>query len=163
MDFNPLIGEFGEGDEEMKVDASILEGFQENQIPGKEAIARLIGSVFPTCIAMTYITGTVIVELPRSEEAVFQETLQDMPLIIAGAPFNLQYHNVPLANVGRLRRAKKPKPQLAEEDCAADETDYVTRDGRFYPGAILSSVGEKGIPSPPYQQACSSIKGMKSG
>ena len=144
MNFDPRIGEVGQGEEEMEVDASILEGFQEYQIPRKEAIARLIGSVFPTCIAITCYTDNVVVELPRSEEAVFQETLKDMPLTIIGAPFNLQYHNGPLANVERGKRAKRPRPELAEEKRVADETDYVASDGQFYPGAMLASVDKQG-------------------
>ncbi|KAI5861225.1 hypothetical protein GGS23DRAFT_158705 [Durotheca rogersii] len=144
MDFSPKIGEFGQAEKYMVVDASILEGFQDNRIPGKDAVARLIGSVFPTCIAITYVAGTVVVELPRSEESVFRETLMDMPPLIERAPFNLQYHNGPLTNVGRRRRAQKPKPQVAEEDRVADETDYVAKDGQFYPGTMLSSVDKKG-------------------
>lgn len=143
MHFNPKIGEFGEADT-MLVDSSILEGFQESEIPGKEAVALLIGSVFPVCLAITWVAGIIVVELPRTDPAVFLKTLEEMPIWIQGAPFILQYHNGPLANVDRRRRAKTPKPKLAEKDCNEDDTDYVAEDGQFYPGAMLSSMNEKG-------------------
>lgn len=144
MDFDPRIGELGQGEEEMEVDTSILEGFQSDQIPPKEAVTRLIASIFPTCIAITYVAGSIIVELPESEDAVFQEALEDMPLIIAGAPFTLEYHNGPLAKVERGRRTTRPRPELAEEKRVADETDYFAKDGQFYPGVMLSSVDKQG-------------------
>jgi len=144
MDFMPVIGKSGQMEEEMEIDPSLLVGFEENKMPTDEAIVALATHVFPDCEAITFLMGCLVVELPKSENPVFWARLERLPNSIMHAPFCIRYHNGPVPNSERRRRGQHPKPQLAEDERIADETDYVAKDGKFYPGAMISSSDKHG-------------------
>ncbi|KAK0732178.1 hypothetical protein B0H67DRAFT_566838 [Lasiosphaeris hirsuta] len=150
MSFMPVIGQDGGIDDETEVNPSMLDGFELGHIPDDDAIMRLITDLFPDCGAVTYVTHTLIIELPYSDEAAFFHRLQEMPRSIEGAPFTLRYHNGPLPNTPRAKRAVRPKPEPEEERRVADETNYIIRDGEFYPGSMISPQAEDG-------STCSSV------
>lgn len=149
MCFNPFVGERGElycdedTEEELEVDEIILSRFKQYAIPTTEAITGL-ASLFPECIALTFIIDTIVIEYPATDKASFRKRLQTLPDILPGAPFDIRYHNGPLPNTPQRRRSCKPRPELEKESRVADETDYVARDGKFYPGCMISSAALDG-------------------
>jgi hypothetical protein len=62
------------------------------------------------------IGGGLIVELPATEQSIFAQRLANLPSGIAGAHFHLLYHNGPLPNSQRRRRAQRPKPEVDEDE-----------------------------------------------
>lgn len=144
MEFWPVIGQWGQIDEDREVDPSLLVGFERGRIPPNEAIARIATHLFTDCEAITLIVDCLIVELPATEQSIFVQRLANLPSGIAGAHFHLLYHNGPLPNSQRRRRAQRPKPEVDEDERIADETDYVAKDGKFYPGAMISSLDKHG-------------------
>ncbi|KAK5652052.1 hypothetical protein OQA88_10828 [Cercophora sp. LCS_1] len=146
MSFNPLIGRAGgkyidvEEEDEVNIDGAIIAAFEQYAIPTKDAIVSL-ASVFPDCNAITFVIDTIIIEYPATDEQSFRRRLQTLPDYIPGAPFHIRYHNGPLPNTPQRRRLRRPQPELDEEDenRVEDNTNYVARDGKFYPGSMISS------------------------
>ncbi|KAK0705503.1 hypothetical protein B0H67DRAFT_594207 [Lasiosphaeris hirsuta] len=155
MYFNPLIGEEGkryieaEEEDEFEMDETIPARFKQCVIPTTEAIIGL-ASLFPECNALTFIVDTIVVEYPATGESSFGKRLQTLPDYLPGAPFDIRYHNGPLPNTPQRRCLCKPRPQPEEDSRVADETDYVARDGKFYPGNMVSSTARDGT-------TCSSV------
>ncbi|KAK1837193.1 hypothetical protein QBC39DRAFT_325971 [Podospora conica] len=149
MGFMPLIGQGGGIDEETEVDPSILDGFEYGHIPDDDAILRLVTHLFHDCEAVTWATNMLIIELPYSDEAAYFRRLQEMPRRIEMAPFTLRYYNGPLPNTPRARakRAVRPKPEPEAEERVADGTDYIEKDGRLYPGSMISSQADGSVVS----------------
>ncbi|KAK0648936.1 hypothetical protein B0T16DRAFT_409126 [Cercophora newfieldiana] len=149
MYFNPFVGEAGERyinaeeEEEMETDETIIARFKQYAIPTTEAIIGLAG-LFPECDAMTFVVDTIVVEYPATDELSFRKRLQTLPDYLPGAPFDIRYHNGPLPNTPQRRRLRRPRPELEEESRVADEIDYVARDGKFYPGSMISSTALDG-------------------
>ncbi|KAK4144371.1 uncharacterized protein C8A04DRAFT_27825 [Dichotomopilus funicola] len=149
MYFQPFIGEEGqkylEGEEEdeFKIDEAILARFEPGVIPRTDAVLGL-ASLFPECVALTFVAGTIVIEYPTTDEQSFEQRLQTLPDYLPKAPFAIRYHNGPLPNTPQRRRLRKPRPQLEEDSRVEDETDYVARDGKFYPGSMISSIALDG-------------------
>jgi len=149
MSFNPFVGEEGElyneaeEDDEEMVDESILSRFKPYTVPTAEAITGL-ATLFPECNALTFIIDTIVVEYPATDELSFQKRLQHLPAYLPGADFNVRYHNGALPNTPQRRRSCRPRPELEEESRTSDETNYVSQDGKFYPGCMISSTTPDG-------------------
>ncbi|KAK3363833.1 hypothetical protein B0T25DRAFT_528550 [Lasiosphaeria hispida] len=141
--FMPAIGEFGLGEEDMEVEPGFLDGFERGRIPTNDAILRL-AHLFPDCKAITFVMDCVIIEFPCMDDNSFCERLRACPEAIERAPFVLAYNNGPLPNTPRHRRAINPEPQVQEDDRVVDDTDYVAKDGMFYPGSMISSSKKAG-------------------
>ncbi|KAK5663850.1 hypothetical protein OQA88_53 [Cercophora sp. LCS_1] len=118
-------------------------GVKQYAIPTTEAIIGLAG-LFPERDAMTFVVDTIVVEYPATDELSFRKRLQTLPNCLPGAPFDIRYHNGPLPNTPQRRRLRRPRPELEEEPRVADEIDYVARDGKPYPGSMISSTALDG-------------------
>lgn len=141
-DFPPtFIGDVGYGGE-MEVDDSLLEVPDPCQAPPDEAIEGLARHVFTDCVAITWLFGCLIVELPKTDQESFLDRIQELPGRVANAPWHLQYHNGPLANHEQRKRVIAPTPQRKEDSRNPDETDYTQLDGKFYPGSMVYSIDE---------------------
>ena len=82
------------------------------------------------------------------------ETVSDLPMYYEGFPWAVQWHNGPLAQETG-RREKKPDSSvlidlvseegIGYQECKVeDNTDYIAKDGRFYPGAQVCSLHRDG-------------------
>ncbi|KAK3934635.1 hypothetical protein QBC46DRAFT_347429 [Diplogelasinospora grovesii] len=98
----------------------------------------------PTCGYLSFLWESLVVELPKTSDEDFAKRLETLPEGIEKAPFCLYYHNGPLPNTPR-RSSRAVKPEPAELDnLVADEADYVRTEGKFYPGAMISSLNKSG-------------------
>ncbi|KAK3343397.1 hypothetical protein B0T25DRAFT_554239 [Lasiosphaeria hispida] len=140
-DFPPMIGDPACG-REIKIDRALIAAAEPLEPPLDQIIQGLATYVFTDCEAMTWLHGSLIVELPEMDKDEFLDRLNDLPSSIAYLPYNLEYHNGPLAKHEQRKRVVIPTPQHAEDKRAADETDYVNLDGRFYPGSMLYSIDD---------------------
>ncbi|KAK0730961.1 hypothetical protein B0H67DRAFT_639405 [Lasiosphaeris hirsuta] len=68
-------------------------------------------------------------------------------------PFEVLYFNGPPVGQECAKRHKQPRPRLPEAQRVQDDTDYMVRDGKFYPGAMISSTHQGEIP-------CSATSGI---
>lgn len=141
--FLPLFGTNGDGEPRMDIDPEMANKLQELEVPPPEVILYLANEVFPDCIALSILWDSLVVELPKTDDDDFHLRLQSLPRHLQGVPHILLYYNGPLPNTQRRRRVIAPKPpHLAE--MIVDETDYVSTDGKFYPGTMLNSVDKSG-------------------
>ena len=97
-----------------------------------------------------------MVELPKMTNEDFIQRLDNLPWGIKGCSLELSFHNGPLRNteLARPRREIKPHPvpevldsatkQSNHDDPVEDCADYIQRDGKFYPGAMLGSIVSTG-------------------
>jgi len=143
-DDEPMVfGEMGEG-AEMMVDESVFAGWDYGKAPSNAIVEHLATYFFTECEAITWIAGCLVIELPKVDEASFEAQLSNMPLSIAYAPCAVQYHNGPFPTDEQRKRAVTPNPKpAASHDRTDDETDYVSMDGKFYPGSIIYSINDK--------------------
>lgn len=139
MDFIPILGVEGQGEDELEVDNKLLVGFENYTIPTDEAVLNVATYLFPTCTAITFFYNSLTIEFPLSSDDDSYSRLEDLPGSIRHAPFILQYQNGPLVETELRRRAMKPTPQNDLPKRKEDHTDYVKLDGKFYPGCMISS------------------------
>lgn len=147
MGFNPFPGEYGADiDTELEVEESLLEGLDWDTIPEPGALAKLAAFLFPECVGVLWITNFVIFEFPRCDSMVeWGARLRKLPRNFSDVPFQPLYSNGPLASDQFAKRAKIPTPENAPDDRIDDDTDYVARDGVFYPGSMISSAWKGNI------------------
>ncbi|KAJ4265377.1 hypothetical protein NW762_004665 [Fusarium torreyae] len=135
------LGSLGQGPL-INIDTEILELIQPGKFIPDKAALYLAEYIFPTCEAIAKIWSDLIIELPKMSDDKFQNDLETLPEEIDGFAFNIFYHNGPLPNTQRRRRAVTPNTRDLEGAC--DETDYVELVGKFYPGAMINSMDKAG-------------------
>ncbi|KAK1830393.1 hypothetical protein QBC39DRAFT_261131 [Podospora conica] len=142
--FWPWIGEGGESEEKDTSEeyAAVVASFRETDGEPTDAALIKLADYFTDCQAITFIHPIAVIEFPLTDIEAFRDRLETLPYSIGYFPYVLRYHNGPLPNTPGRKRAQKPKPEPAEHERIADETDYVKLDGKFYPGAMISSVNE---------------------
>ncbi|KAL9020027.1 MAG: hypothetical protein Q9185_002715 [Variospora sp. 1 TL-2023] len=129
-----MIGDSGEA-ADIRLESDITRDLFPYRLPSK-ATLQAVTQVFESAQYVTfYSTGLVIELIPQTEEA-YQESLQRLPAHIQDCFVTLGYHNGPLATTEMMRKSK-PNPTLIEG--TVDNTDYLTEEERFYPGAMISS------------------------
>jgi hypothetical protein len=141
MELVPIVGSSGNG-EYIDIDVNMLSQIRAREVPPREVILYLANKIFPTCQAISLLWETLVVELPTMSDEEFHNTLLTMPRRIKKASVMLTFHNGPLPGTDRRRRAIQPKPIDVNDE--GDETDYVDKDGKFYPGAMIASRTPKG-------------------
>ncbi|KAK0701465.1 hypothetical protein B0T21DRAFT_417174 [Apiosordaria backusii] len=175
--FWPIIADDG-GGETQRLDAASYDHMDRIQGPTKEQVAELANTLFfdMEAEAITFYAGTLIIELPKIDQATYEEKLIKLPRFYECFPWHVQWHNGPLVSgegplvsgegplvsgegplvSGEARaREKKPDPTqlitVKNDDgeeylrCKEeDDTDYIATDGKFYPGALVSSLDKKG-------------------
>ncbi|KAK1752827.1 hypothetical protein QBC47DRAFT_272384, partial [Echria macrotheca] len=143
--FMPLIGGGGQG-EEYDLEDDVVGGFQPSHVPQQAAVLAIVNRFYQDAIAITFIAHMMVVELPETDLSTFIERLQSLPSGFTGISYMVRYHNGPLPYTSRASRAVRPTPQRDDDRRVADETDYVQKDGKFYPGSMISSqTKEEGI------------------
>ncbi|KAK1827958.1 hypothetical protein QBC39DRAFT_333685 [Podospora conica] len=79
-------------EDETEVGLSLLSGFDFDHIPDDTAILGLVNQFFSDCLAVTYVTNTLVVELPHSDAAEFTRRISQLPSNLQGAPFAVRYY-----------------------------------------------------------------------
>jgi hypothetical protein len=102
-----VFGDIGQ-DDVMEVDYSTFTGCGFCQPPPNLVVERLATHIFTDCIAMTWIAVTLIMELTLTDDETYQDRLSKLPIAIDDVPFNLQYHNGPLAEHKQRKRVVTP-------------------------------------------------------
>ncbi|KAI9750636.1 MAG: hypothetical protein M4579_006383 [Chaenotheca gracillima] len=98
-----------------------------------DAVARLL---FPEALAVSYITTSVIVELPLTDLATFGDRLESLPNFIGNSTVGLTFVNGPLV-ISARRHRNNPHTIYVEGDY--DDTDYVCKTNCLYPGSMIKS------------------------
>ncbi|KAK3997728.1 hypothetical protein QBC44DRAFT_228647 [Cladorrhinum sp. PSN332] len=152
-DFWPDLGYNGAG-EAVSV-GDLYNDWDYVQGPSEEQMTILANKLFPTCEAITFFWGDLVVELPKASEEAFRARLKTLPRMFDGLPYGVQWHNGPLASQETVRRTKTPDPsELIKlkneagnryEVCKVeDDTDYLATQGRIFPGVMVSSLTQSG-------------------
>lgn len=147
MDFWPMLGIEGQGEDEKEVDEGLLDGFDTYKMPTDGAVLNMATKIFPDCNAVTYFYDALVIEFPLTNEQDFISNVQELPRSIRNLPLILQYHNGPLAISETHRRVRQPKPQVVadrDDRRPEDTTDYIRHDGKFYPGSMICSTTKDG-------------------
>jgi hypothetical protein len=109
------------------------------RIPSKLTLLTIWEQFFADAEAISYITTGIVVELPQTDFNVFLARVHTMPTRFSNSAASLSFVNGPLVK-DELGRRKEPQPQYINGDY--DDTDYVKKEGCFYPGCmIMSSAG----------------------
>ncbi|KAH7267557.1 uncharacterized protein BKA55DRAFT_684827 [Fusarium redolens] len=142
FNFNPLVGDLGQGDH-IEVSDAILDQIVPLQVPSKDIILHL-ANLWPECQAICILWTMLVVELPLVSKEEHFNRLQSLPCDIDGCFLILRFNNGPLPNSERKRaREVKPNPKMYENQIC-DETDYVSLDKKFYPGTMIGSTDQHG-------------------
>ncbi|KAG5815339.1 hypothetical protein H9Q74_010038 [Fusarium xylarioides] len=144
--FRPFVGYPGQG-EVLEVDDAIVNQIEHLQIPPRDIILYF-ANLWPECQAVSVLWTFLVIELPLVSPQEFAKRLETLPSGIEGytegCHLNLMFNNGPLPNAERRRkRVVKPNPKDFE-NLVADDTDYVTKDGKFYPGTMIGSTNKDG-------------------
>ncbi|KAF3920183.1 hypothetical protein AA313_de0204878 [Arthrobotrys entomopaga] len=125
-----------------------LQDIEENGIPSESTILTLADNLFPGCLAISFIWDTIVVEYPKRSYEEFSEQLLVLPRNIEGSMIMLEYCNGPLASCECAETDDHPneapereiKPLPDRKVPVHDHTDYLERDGKFYPGSMICSL-----------------------
>ncbi|KAF4485546.1 hypothetical protein FAGAP_11609 [Fusarium agapanthi] len=144
--FRPIIGHKGQG-EVLVVDDTIVNQIEYLQIPSQDIILSF-AKLWPECLAISVLWTFLVIELPLVSPEEFAKRLETLPSAVEGhtkgCHLHLMFNNGPLPNTERRRtRVVKPDPRHLD-NLIADETDYVTKGRKFYPGTMIGSVNKDG-------------------
>jgi len=142
IDFCISVGDRGEG-ERIKVAEDLKDDLHLMRNPQKETLLSLAQSHFRDAIAISFVWGAIVVELPKMDRSRYGDLLQELPEGFVNANVGLEFHNGPLP-YSEHKRIVKPNPTFNGPDAIVDESDYVKERGCFYPGAMIHAVGDAG-------------------
>ncbi|KAK3996562.1 hypothetical protein QBC44DRAFT_402085 [Cladorrhinum sp. PSN332] len=103
LDFHAVIGAMGLAEPE-PLDIFISEQVDFSQGPTPAQVVKLADTAFTEAEAFTFISGTLIVELPESDEDEFLTKVSKMPVFYERFPRPVQWHNGPLVQEEARRR-----------------------------------------------------------
>ncbi|KAF5599982.1 hypothetical protein FPANT_2885 [Fusarium pseudoanthophilum] len=133
--FMPIVGYPGQG-EILEIEDAIVNQVEYLQIPSQDIILHF-AKLWPDCLAISVLWTFLVVELPRVSDEEFVKRLETLPSGIEGYTegcyLNLMFHNGPLPYTERLTKRIVQLDPKDLENQIADDTDYVTKDGKFYP------------------------------
>ena len=129
------IGDFGEGEFEIAIDASIAADLRPFHMPKEETLSNL-AKYFPGCTHVSFIVHQIVIEYATEDFQTFSVRRQKLPWAFENVGLPLSYHNGPLVQT-QLKRFKKPEPRFLNG--AEDDTDYVKTQGCFFPGTKISA------------------------
>ena len=105
-------------------------------IPSDEILDAVAKLVFPDALYISYLTCSVILELPKTDHETFVTRLKTLPRGFTNSSVSLNYVNGILL-LSSHRRIIKQNTRLLNG--LSDETDYIEEVGCFSPGAMISS------------------------
>jgi hypothetical protein len=131
-----LLGDPGLNNEELSVAEDLAQNLEMFAVPKIRTLTQLAASHFPDALSITYISDSVLVELPELSPDDYQKQLSELPSRFDHNNLKLKFHNGPL-HIQEHERQKGPKPQKIDGEF--DDTNYINIYGTFNPGAMLSA------------------------
>ncbi|KAL8853276.1 MAG: hypothetical protein Q9221_001887 [Calogaya cf. arnoldii] len=125
----------GLDNKDLQLDDEVAKDLVPYRLPSITTLAA-IGKLFPSAEYVTYYITGIVIELPSQSTEAYAAALEDQPRGFSNCCVTLGYHNGPLAST-EMKRLVKPNPASFDGD--ADDTNYLSAQGSFNPGAMLSS------------------------
>ncbi|KAK4220725.1 hypothetical protein QBC38DRAFT_525004 [Podospora fimiseda] len=103
-----------------------------------------VDELFTNCEAISFINGSLLVELPLTNESALMERLQTLPAYYEGLGFNVRFHNWPLLEGEARRTAVQPDPSelvvFKVDDVEPEDLPWVAVSSLTRKGEVHSQV-----------------------
>ncbi|KAI9771651.1 MAG: hypothetical protein M1840_001866 [Geoglossum simile] len=130
------VGNFGDLDP-IAIDDNIGGSLKPYSMPDDKTLCRVLSEYFPEADGIAYISHTIVVEFPRSDEDSWYRRLLELPSSFLNVAVGLSYTNGPLLAT-EFKQLKAPNPTTLKT-IEEDDSDYVKNQGCFFPGSMLQA------------------------